>query len=392
MLRLKILNTADEIREHRALWNWPGTRDSDLDYFLYSAGVQAEVLRPLVWVAYGGLTPEAMLIGKLQRQQIPIGPGYLTFPTPPVRVLNIVYGGLRGSTAKDTTEALVEGVLKTVRCGEAHVAVFHRLAPNSQLCQTLEVLPRRFERGFCWEQENHYGLRLPGSSQALCEMIPAKQRRNYQRKGRKLARDFSGEVSWQWHRQASSEMYRDLEFIAERSYQRDLRVGFKDTPELRDWWELAGSNGWLRVCILYVGGRPCAFFTGTAHGGILWGDYMAYDHKFARYSPGMYLLLQGFGELCDCREEHGIQEIDFGPGDSELKSLLSSSSDHERYVYLYSETAWGLGLNLLSSLVSLAHQTARKCLVGGSLLAKARRLRRDHAGRIRSSNSKDSEL
>ncbi len=386
-LSIETLKTADEIRGHRELWNWSGTRDSDLDYFLHFAGVQAEVLRPQVWVAYRGNIPEAMLISKLEKRQIPMRLGYLNFSSPRVRLLNIVCGGLRGSAAQDTTEALVEEVLKTLRCGEADVAVFDRLAADSQLCRTLHALPLRLERGFCWEQHNYYRLRLPGSSQALYAMLSTEQKRNYLRKGRKLVRDFSGDVSCKWYRQASPDVYRDLEFVAQRSYQRDLGVGFQDTPELRGWWELAGSKGWLRLCILYVGGKPCAFFTGVAYCGILSGDYTAYDRQFASYSPGMHLLLRGFGELCDCREKHGIQEIDFGPGDSELKSLLSSSITQQRTVYLYARTLQGVGLNLIFSFVFLAHRSAKKCLAQGRLLAWLRRLRRNYARRRRTPSS-----
>lgn len=386
LLSVETLKTPEEIRGRRALWNWTGSRDSDLDYFLHFAGTQAEVLRPLVWVAYRGNTPEAMLIGTLEQRHIPIRLGYLNLPTPRVRMLNIVHGGLRGSASRDTTEVLVDQVLKTLRCGEADVAVFDRLNMNSQLYRTLRAFPQRFEQGLCWELQSHYCLRLPRSSQALYEMLPTKQRRNYLRKGRKLLKDFSGDVSCRWFRQASSAMYRDLESIAERSYQRGLGVGFEDTPELRGGWELAGSKGWLRVSILYAGGKPCAFFAGAAYCGILWGDYMAYDHQFASYSPGMYLLLRSFGELCDRRQEHGIQEIDFGPGDSELKSLLSTSSELQSSAYLYARTPKGIALNLIFSLVFLAHRSARRCLARGSLLAKARRLRRASGFRKPSTN------
>lgn len=388
LLSVKMLRTTEELYEHRTLWNWPGTRDSDLDFFLYFAGVRPEVLRPHVFVAHRGETPEAMLIGKLEHRPIPIQLGYLHLRTPRLRVLTLVYGGLRGSTAVDTTEALVKEVLKTLRRGEADVAVFEPLAVNSQLCHALGALSDKFERGLYCTRQNQYRMQLPASSRELLEMIPAKERRNYLRKGRKLVRDFSGDVSCQWYKQPSPAMYRDLEFVAQRSYQRGLGVGFEDTPELRGWWELAGYKGWLRVCILYVGGKPCAFLTGVAHSGILWGDYMAYNCEFASYSPGVYLLLRSLGELCACRERYDIREINLGPGDSDLKSLLNSSCKQETSVYVYPPTLKGVGLNLVLSLVLLADGLARSCMVRGSLLAKAaKRLRRKHASRNLASRS-----
>lgn len=380
-LLIKALKTAEEIREHRALWNWPGSRESDLDFFLYFAGARAEVVRPQVLVVYRDDTPEAMLIGKLEIKQIPIRVGWLSFRTARLRVLNIVYGGLRGSTARDCTEALVKEALKTVRRGEVDVAVFEPLTTDSHLGRSLEELAERFERGFRCPQHTHYRMQLPESSQELHATIAAKEKQNYLRKGRKLVRDFSGDVSRRWYRQACPDVYRDLEFIAERSFQRGLGVGFQDTPELRGWWELAGSKGCLRVCILYVGGKPCAFWTGVAYSGTLWGDYMAYDRQFAAYSPGMYLLLRSFEELCDKREEHGIREISLGPGDSHLKSLLSSSHEQENSVYIYAPTLQGVVRNLIFSFVFLVDESARKWAARTRFGKVASRMRREHASR-----------
>jgi hypothetical protein len=96
----------------------------------------------------------------------------------------------------------------------------------------------------------------------------------------------------------------------------------------------------------------------------------------------MYLLLRSFGELCDCPKEHGIQEINLGPGDSELKSLLSSSCRQESSIYLYAPTLRGVGLNAILSLLFLADGSARKFLARGGLLARVvKRLRREHANR-----------
>jgi CelD/BcsL family acetyltransferase involved in cellulose biosynthesis len=392
VLSVRTLKSADEIREHRALWNWPGTCNSELDSFLYFASVRTEVIRPQVFVAYRGATPEAMLLARLEQRQIPMRLAYWNFETLRLRVLNVVYGGLRGSTATDITETLVEQALETLRRGEADVAVFEPVGVNSPLWRTLETLPKRSERGFYGAKQNHYRLQLPPRSHDLREMISPKQRRNYLRKERKLVRDFSGDVSCQWYRQPSSAMYRDLQYVADRSFQQAIGVGFQDTPELRKWWELAAAKGWLRTCVLYARGKPCAFMTGMANSGILRGDYMAYDRQFAAYSPGMCLVLRGFGELCDSFEEHGIREIDFGPGDSDLKSLLSTSCEQEGSVYLYAPTLKGFGLNLMLSLTSLADESVRNSLSRGNLLSKAaRRLRRERAMRSMASQSRETE-
>jgi len=386
-LSIKTLKTSDDIRGHGSLWNWQGTRDSELDYFLHFAGERSGVLRPHVLVAYKGDTPEAMLIGRLEHARIPIQLGPLSLRSPRLRVLNFVYGALRGSTVRDVTGALVAEALRTLRTGEVDVLVFEPLAEDSPMRLTLNTWTYRLERGFYHAPQNHYRMQLPPNSQALYEMLSTKRRHSYLRVGRKLARDFSGDVHCQWHTQPSCTMYRDLEFIAQRSHQRSSGVGFQDTLQLRACWELAGSKGWLRVCILFLGGRPSAFWTGMAYSGVLWADYMAYDRQLASYSPGIYLVLRSFGNLSDHPENHGIREIDLGPGDSEIKSMLHSSLTQEGFVYVYARTPLGVARNLMFSLVFLADRSARTILRRLRLFAWLRRLRHKHAIRPRTTNS-----
>jgi hypothetical protein len=381
-LWVKTLKTKEEIRTHRALWNWPGTRDSDLDLFLYLADARAEVVGTQVFVAYRGQTAEAVLMARLELRAIPMRLGLLNLRTPRLRVLDVIYGGLRGSVDKDTIEVLGSEVIKSLRTGEADVAIFEPLRTDSGLWDVLRTLPGRLERGFACTQHNHYRMWLPGSSLELQEAIPRNQRRDYLRKGRKLVRDFSGDVCCRWYSETSAEMYRDLEYVAERSHQRATGTGFRDTAELRGCWDLAASKGCLRVCVLYAGGKPCAFWTGVACYGTLWCDYMAYDRQFASYSPGMYLVLQSFGELCNARMEHGIREISLGPGDSHLKSLLGCSCQQEKSVYLYAPSLAGAALNAIVSFAFAIDAAARRCLGRENPFAQAaRRIRREHAMR-----------
>lgn len=378
-LSVKALETLEEVHHHRALWNWPGTLDSALDYFVYFAAARGELLRPQVFVVYRGEVPEAMLIAKLEQRHVLMRLGWLNFRTPRLRVLTVVYGGLRGSTAQDSTEALVEETLKVMRCGSAGVVAFEPVDVSSELFRALRTLPNKFERGFYASRRNEYRMQLPRSSRELHDMIPQKQRGNYSRRARKLLRDFPGEVRIRWYREASPGLLRDIEFVAQRSYQRDLGVGFQDTPELRGWWELASAKGSLRVCVLYVASQPVAFFSGVVHSGRLWGNYMAYDRRLASYSPGMYLLLRGLGELCDGTEELDIREVSLGPGDSKLKELLSTSCQREDSLFFFPNGLRGLSLNLMISSTCLMDEAARKFLGRRSAVGKALRrlLRRD---------------
>ena len=379
-MSIKVLETPAEIMRQRFLWSrWPGSRDSDVDFFLHIVGANSEILRPHVLVLYRRDAPEAMLIGRLEERRLPVKFGYLRFPTPRVRVLNLVYGCLRGNASQENIAVLVREVLESLRRREVDLAVFEHLSVDSSLYQAVRILPRRLERGISPEHRTHRCLRLPEDSEGLYKILSPKHRQNYRRKARMLLRDFSGNVRIERHKQVSDHMFREVESIAERTYQRGLGFGFRDTPEMRQRWELATSKGWLRVSILYVGGKPCAYWNAMMYERTLLGDHVGYDPAYSNYSPGMYLLLGSISDLCDRKWDEDTKWVDFGLGDAEYKAVLSNCSFEEGSVHLYARTLRGVGLNVLLAPVLLVDRWARKFLAKSGLLAKIKRIWRGQA-------------
>lgn len=377
-----ILDTPSEIEKVRDLWtSWPGSRDSDPGFFLYICGVRPEVLRPYVLVANRGGVSDAMLIGRLERRKLSIPFGYLHLKTTWLRVLNFVYGALRGNATPENIDLLVGQVLRFLRQGEIDLAVFEQLPVDSHLYRVVRTLPGILERGFPPEHRTHRCLQLPDSSEGLYKILPPRHRQNYRRKARKIVEDFAGDVHIKCYRSVSEldQVFRELEEITAKTYQRGLGFGFKDTPEMRGRCELAASKGWLRVFILYIAGRPCAYWNAMAYCGTLCGDHIGFDPAYRRYSPGMYLTLSVIAELCDQKKNHDITQIHFGPGDAEYKSILSNLSFEEGTVQIYGRTLRGLGVKAFSTPVLFADRLTKRILSKMKLLAKVKRLWRDRA-------------
>jgi len=60
-LSINILDTASEIEQTRELWtSWHGSRDSDIDFFMDTAKIKPEVIRPYVLKANRGGVSDAM--------------------------------------------------------------------------------------------------------------------------------------------------------------------------------------------------------------------------------------------------------------------------------------------------------------------------------------------
>ena len=87
--------------------------------------------------------------------------------------------------------------------------------------------------------------------------------------------------------------------ITGKSYQRGLGVGFVNDPQARERLRLKATKGWLRAYVLYLADCPCAFWMGDINRGIFGSDYLAFDPAFAKYSPGMYLILQVIEGFCN---------------------------------------------------------------------------------------------
>jgi hypothetical protein len=379
-LSVTVLNSPAEIEKVRSLWTaWPGSRDSDIDFFSYIVGIRPEVLSPYVLLAERNGAPDAMLIGRLERRKASARFGYFNFPSPELRVLNFVYGALRGSANSQNVDALLEHVLKSLREGQIDLAVFEHLQVGSRIYDLVSTSPGILERGFSPEHRTHRCLELPANSEALYKMLSPKNRQVYRGKARKIVNDHGGDVHIKCYREVSELdlIFREVEAVASKTYQRGLGFGFKDTPEMRGRCELAASKGWLRVFILYVAGKPAAYWNAMAYQGTLWGDHIGFDPALGRYSPGMYLSLTVIGDFCDHKDNHEVKQINFGPGDAEYKAILSNISFEEGAMQLYGRSIRGLGTKFFFGPILFADRFAKKLLSKNQLLAKAKRLWRN---------------
>ena len=92
---------------------------------------------------------------------------------------------------------------------------------------------------------------------------------------------------------------RDAEELARRSYQRGLGVGFTSSPQMRQRLEFEAAKGWLRGYVLYFEEKACAFWIGSLYQGTFYSDFIGYDADYAKFSPGLYLVINALEELSD---------------------------------------------------------------------------------------------
>jgi len=376
---VKVLKALPELAEIRREWEiWPGNRDSDMDSFLTFLGSNLGTVRPHVVVVYRAGRPDAILVGRIDLSYIACRLGYLRLNLP-AKILCFVYGALRGNASEENCALIVSSVLQSLAEGEADVAYMNFLKQDSDIYRLVTQKPTLLCRDYIRLVQPHFAATLPTSAEEFYRSLSSGARWQAKSKQRKLIRDFAGDVRVRCFREVAEleMMMQDLEQVAKKSYQRGLGVGFSDGPVLRSQLRLKAERGWLRGYILYVNGRPSAFWVGDVNGGTFGSDYLAFDADLGKYSPGMFLLYKVIEGFCECSGEM-VTAVDFATGHAQYKQLLSNQVWSEASVYIYAPSLKGIGLNLIRTLVVGVDQTVKRALARTNLLRKAKKAWRDH--------------
>lgn len=235
-------------------------------------------------------------------------------------------------------------------------------------------------RDHCVRAEAHNVMLLPATVDELYRGFSQGLRAEVRRKRKKVLADFGESVTIRCYSQESEVEVAAplLEEVAAGTYQRGLGVGFRDTEEMRRRLRFCARKGWMRIYVLTIAGKPCAFWVGTLSNHSFLSDYNSYKPEYRNYSPGTYLLISVVEEFCG----NGVKNIDFGFGAAEYKERFGNSVLMESSVYIFSPRPKGVLLNLVRSMTSSIDSAARKLLERTNLLPKIKKLWRERAAKV----------
>jgi hypothetical protein len=373
-LTLRIARSIAELEEFREIWGlWCEDPGADIDFFLVSAHCRATIVRPYVMVVYRDGVPDCMLIGRLEHTRLTLNVGYTTLFRPRVRRLFFVEGGFLGNQSQENSEFLVRGIMSCLRQREADTAEFIRVREDSSLYRAANEEPNFFCRGHFLQVHEHRTVRLPDSFDGFLHGLSRKNRHELRRHEKKLKDDFAGQVRIQCYRREEelNELAQEVDKVSETTYQRAIGAGFKTDVEVLESLRIAARRGGLRGCVLYLAEQPCAFFIGKQYKNTLYGNFMGFDSRFGKYSPGLYILMHSIEECFE--PDQRVTQVDLGRGDRQYKRAICNQSWKDGPMYLYAVSCNGLKLNCLQSGTSLLDVCARKLLLRSALLQKMKR-------------------
>lgn len=384
---VRTVRRIQELEEFRQPWDsWCNDPDADMDSYLASARCKPEFVRPHVMVVYRQGRPDCMLVGLLERCRLKLKVGPATVSQPKVFQLLFLQGGLLGNGSEENCRILVREIRRSLKSGEADGAELRRLSRTSNLSEAARSEFNFLGKGHFMPLHEHRWLELPASFPEFLQGLSRKNRHEIRRHEKKVVDDFSGRMHVQCYRLENEvdELAHEVEKVSVLTYQRALGVGFRPETEILESLRVSARHGGLRGCVLYLDQHPCAFFIGKQYKNSFHGNFMGFDPKFSRYSPGLLVLMHCIEECFDpnMRATH----FDLGWGDRQYKRAICNHSRLDGPVYLYAPSWRGLKLNVLRSSVSFLDGMARKLLARSALLKK---LRKRWQGNLRSAADSD---
>lgn len=173
-----------------------------------------------------------------------------------------------------------------------------------------------------------------GGHAAYLDRFSAKTLSTIRRKARKLAQADGGRADFRIFQgiEGLTEFHAVARQVSQLSYQeRLLRAGFPEDPEFKQMMLALAARGDALGYVMYAQGAPIAYLYCPIWDGTVVYDYLGYDPKAARFSPGTVLLWHAIEDMFARKR---FLQFDFGEGDSEHKRLFSTAAVRCQNVYV----------------------------------------------------------
>ena len=351
-----VARTVEEVEGLREAWETSRVSDidSDIDYFLTVVRHAPGVLRPHVVLIRRPGQLALMAVARLERLHVPLSLGYRTVMRPRLRAIVVTFGGLVGTAGADDERLLIDELSRPLETGEADMLLLR----NVDVAGTLRDV---VVEGVGWLRRSHarpptrrWVAPVPESLDAFLSGRSAKTRQTLRRQDRKLVREYGDGL---WLRRFESpremtEMCRDMETVASRTYQRGLGAAYSGSPLDLGLIELGLRRRWFRAWMLYLRDRPVAFWSGTTYAGTFATGTPGFDPDYTKDSVGRFTMFRMVEDLC---ADDDVKRLDFGHGDAEYKAAFGSVERIESDVFVVRRGLRPVTVNLAAATLALVN-------------------------------------
>ncbi|HEY7223782.1 MAG TPA: GNAT family N-acetyltransferase [Micromonosporaceae bacterium] len=341
----------DQVEKLREIWH-AGEIDSDIDYYLTVAAHAPWVVRPhVVHLERDGR--DLLGIARLEKYALRINAGHRAFARPELRSIVVTFGGIVGCRDIDDELSVIDALSEPLRTGEAEALVLQRVRRPSTLWQASQ---RRL-RVYGLPVAHRSVAKKPASLEAFLASRSSTTRRRFQKEDKRLESEHRVEVVRYDSVEQADVLAQHMEAIAAKTYQRAIGTGHRGDTVDAALIRLCLAKGWLRVWMLYLDGKPVAFWEGTTYGGRYLGGVTGYDPEYARKSVGRYTMHRMVAEVC---ADPAVEVIDLGQGDQEYKLEFQPDRIDECDVILLARRPRALALGAALSATTVANTLGKR--------------------------------
>jgi hypothetical protein len=371
---LRSIEEIEGIRDdwEKMQWHYRG----DIDYYLTEIRMDSRdkgIIRPHVIVLKRDRQPVSLMVGRIQEGNIRFRIGYKDIYRPKVSEMVNLSGGLIGDTSLENAEIIINELIETLYRREADVVHLNPVRSDSPIYKMAREMPRILSRDHFSVMSIHRRLTLPETVNEFYERLSGNTRESIRRYVRKLTKRFGENlyVKCYCEEKDLEIVMKDLDGVASKAWQRGLGVGFFNDDKHRSLMRLAAQRGWLRIYVLYLEGKPSAFWWGYLYKGTFYIDIPGYDPEYSAYKIGTYLMVKMIENLI---QDGLTQKVDYGLGDAQYKRSFSDESWQDAYVYIFSPRLKGMKMNLVRSCILTIDKSARWVLNRTHLFDKIKRI------------------
>ena len=372
--RVTVARSVEEVEALRDTWaSVPGDYvHTDPDYFLWSLGEERHVIRPHVLAVEREGRAEAIVAARIADARLPCRLGRFTVYAPTVRALCVMHDGLLGRVDPDIAAAILDELLAALDRREADVVLVRQLQRGSIVHRAaMARAPFSTRQQYAALSGLRWQIDLPETMDEYLASVSSSTRKGVRRTASRVEQHFAERLSIRAFGEPSGldVLFRDVEAVAARTYQRRLGVGYLGDDREQARLGLLAARGWLRAYVLYLDECPIAFELGEVYGGRFNSLAGAYDPAYGHERVGAYLLLKAIEDLAADRD---VSLFDFGFGDAEYKRKLGHRSLEEGDLVIYARRPRPLLVNLVRTTLLELSRGVRTTLARLALLERVR--------------------
>jgi hypothetical protein len=214
--------------------------------------------------------PTALVVAQLEESEVPARLGYRTLFAPTMRTLKVVYGGILGPTDAEGTRAALAALHASLEDAEIELVRIRALERGSPVHVAVTEEAPVLRRELFGRPTPHWRADVGCSYEEFLARRKKKVRWQARRDATRLEETYGDELEVRVFRSRDElpQLFADTATVHAKTYQNALGVGFSSERLNRRLTEVAMERGWFRGYVLYLRGKPVAFWHGNAYRGV----------------------------------------------------------------------------------------------------------------------------